>query len=258
MLRGIYTAASGMMAAMIGTDTLANNLANVNTAGFKRNAVNYQTFPEMMLNRLDGDGASSIGSVMTGTKVRSTAVNFDQGQLHQTGNPLDIAIDGEGFFTVKDDKDQIFYTRNGAFTISPDGYLVNQQGYHVQGERGDIVVPPGSSSLQINQQGDVSEKEGVIDRLLIANFEDNNTLEKVGDNAYKTTDASKKLPTPFNKDEFKYRLRQYSIENANVNPVSELVNSITGMRLYEALQKNIHLHNQMLEKAVNDVGRYRA
>src|SRR5579859_5294529 len=115
MLRGIYTAASGMMNEMMSTDNMANNLANASTVGYKGTSVNYQAFPEMLMRQMDGFG--SIGTLTTGDKVNSTSINFAQGQLQGTGNSLDLGMEGDGFFTLKNRLGQLLYTRDGEFTL---------------------------------------------------------------------------------------------------------------------------------------------
>lgn len=257
MIKGLYTAAAGMLSTMVQTDTMANNLANVNTSGFKKNGVNFQSFPELLMKRMDSRGTQEIGSLMSGSKVRSTAVNFDQGGIRQTGNPLDVAIQGDGFFTVQDAEGNTYYTRNGSFTLSPEGILSTLDGKVVQGEGGSISIPPDATDIKITEEGLISSGNQVFGRLKIARFADNGILEKYGDTTFQPNDPDAVLPEAAVDDALGYKLFQGSIETSNVNVVAELVNNISGMRLYESLQKNIQMHNQTLGKAVNEVGRYR-
>lgn len=265
MLRGLYTAAAGMISNMIASDTIANNLANVTTVGYKRNAVNFQAFPQMMMQRMgdesgdtSGSGLDSqVGGIMTGSKVYSTAINFEQGQLKDTANPLDMALNGEGFFTVKTKSGQTLYTRNGEFTISPDNYLVDKQGNYVQGELGNILVPPNTANVKISPSGVITANNQVLDKLVINRFKNDNTLEKVGDSYYSESDTNQLLPQPNANDPAPYQVRQGMVELSNANPVMELVKTLEGLRVYEALQKNIHMHNETLDKAVNQVGLYK-
>ena len=137
MIRGLYTAAAGMIANTLAGDVRANNLANVSTAGFKRNGVNFQSFPEMLIRRFSQGEGQAVGGVMTGAKVRETVITFMQGQLHTTGNTFDLALEGDGFFTLKESTDPnsaTSYTRAGNFTINADGYLTTLSGQHVQGK----------------------------------------------------------------------------------------------------------------------------
>ncbi|HEY9746652.1 MAG TPA: flagellar hook-basal body protein [Oculatellaceae cyanobacterium] len=257
MLRGLYTAASGMLSAQMATDTLASNLANVNTIGFKGNKLNYQSFPEMLMNRLSSQGVAPVGSIMTGSQIYGTFTNFSQGQTVATGNTFDMAIEGGGFFTVKNRYGQLYYTRAGNFTIDENGFLTTLNGDRVQGELGDIQLNLDEGPFNINQRGELIARTRMVDRFKIARFVDDHALEKVGDNLYAAGRNAQLLPAPAADASLGYKIHQGMLEQSNVNPVAEMVNNIQGLRLYEALQKNIHLANETLQKAVNDVGRYR-
>lgn len=255
MLRGLYTAAAGMEAVNFSVDTLANNLANVNTVGFKGNKVNFQGFPEMLIRKIDDQGQKPIGTIMTGSQIRQSFMDFTPGPMQQTGNPLDMAINGDGFFKVQSRTDnQTYYTRAGNFTLDEQGYLVTLNGDFVQGASGNIQVKPEDGKVEVTPKGQISGKNGVIGQVEITRFTNNQSLEKVSDNLYKTTAASEEDTGASAKP---YRITQGALESSNVNPVMELVNNIQGMRLYEALQKNIHISNETLDKAVNEVGKYR-
>jgi flagellar basal-body rod protein FlgF len=252
MLKGIYTAAAGMLATNTTIDTLASNLANVNTVGFKANRLSYQTFPEMMLNKLENNEKTAIGSLVNGSKIYGSYVNFAPGGMQQTGNPLDMAIHGDGFFHVKTSDGKSLYTRAGNFTVDNSGNLITPSGEMVQGKSGNIHLNMADGPFTISSNGSISAKGQNVDQVVLTHFQNNQTLEKLSDNLYQTTAAtqeSTETPTSM--------IQQGALEQSNVNPISELVNNIQGMRLYEALQKNIHMHNDALGKTVNDVGRYR-
>ncbi len=252
MLRGIYTAAAGMLATNMSMDTLANNLANVNTVGFKTDKVNFQSFPEMLMQKVSGMGNKTIGSINTGSQLHGTYVNYTEGAAQVTGNPFDVAIQGDGFFAVKAPQGKdIFYTRAGNFTVSGDGYLTTANGMRVQGKNGDIQVNLENGPFKFNEKGALSDKDQVVAELDVTRFTKNQSLEKVTENLYKMSSISQKMPDGSSG----YSIQQGALEGSNVNPISELVNNIQGQRLYEALQKNIHLSNETLDKAVNDVGR---
>lgn len=256
MLRGIYGAASSMMANMVATDTMANNMANVGTAGFKKSVVNFQSFPEMLIRRMDGQKSVPIGKLPMGSLAQSTTVQFTQGAIRATGNPLDLALDGEGFFTVEDLEGNTSYTRNGIFTIGPTGFIATADGHLVQGERGPIAIP-ANASIMIDETGSVSINNSPVDRLKITRFTDNTTLQQTGDSLFKATSATEEMVPGATGEAPKYRVHQGQIETSNTNVVSELVESINGNRVYEALQKNIRMQNETLEKTVNQVGRFR-
>lgn len=255
MIRGLYTAAAGMLASSIGTDTMANNLANVNSTGFKANRINYQSFPEMLLSRMSSTGKTPIGGIMTGSAVHDSFVDFKPGALRETGNPYDVALQGDGFFTVRDSvSGDEFYTRAGNFTVNQQGFLATMSGDLVMGQDDNgILIPPNNNGrVVIGQGGDVNVNGVAIGRLKLTRFADNQTLQKVGDTKFAATEATVPLDHALG-----LSVHQGRLEQSNTNPIGELVNNIQGVRLYEALQKNIQISNQTLQKAVNEVGRYR-
>jgi flagellar basal-body rod protein FlgF len=254
MLKGIYTAAAGMLATNIAIDTLASNLANVNTVGFKGNRLSYQTFPEMILNKIENNEKTAIGSLVNGSKIYGSYVDYAAGGTQQTGNPLDMAIHGDGFFHVKGEDGKSYYTRAGNFTVNASGDVVTPSGEYLQGKSGNIHLNMADGPVTINSNGTISAKGQNVDQVVLTHFQNNQALEKLSDNLYQTTSTSQESTTDTGKSS---SIQQGALEQSNVNPVSELVNNIQGMRLYEALQKNIHMQNDALGKTVNDVGRYK-
>lgn len=257
MLKGLYTAAAGMLGTEMAMDTLASNLANVSTIGFKGNRINFQTFPEMLIQKVSDLGQKAVGGIMTGSQVFETFVNTLPGAIRPTGNPFDLAIQGDGYFTVKSANGDLFYTRAGNFRVDDQGYLTNNEGLRVQGKLGDIQLDLDQGPFNFSDTGQLSGRGRSIDQLQITRFENNQSLQKVNANLYAAGPASKRRPEAVSSAKPGYSIVQGSVEESNVNPVMELVGTIQGQRLYEALQKNIHMHNTTLEKAVNEVGRYR-
>lgn len=260
MIRGWYTAAAGMMSQMMSTDSLANNMANASTVGFKSSEVNFKAFPEMLMNRINGTDKKQIGSMSNGASVASNYTKFNQGDLNHTGNTLDMAIEGEGFFKVQAPNGQILYTRDGNFTVNKDGYLSTQTGDLVLSEvsdnRFEPIEMPMDKILTVNPDGQILADNTTVAKLAITRFEKPSALEKMGSNQYKETPAAKVVPPPKDPDEkLSYKIQQGALEGSNVNVIKELCNTMTGYRMYEALQKNIQIHNETLGKAVNDVGR---
>ncbi len=259
MIRGLYTAASGMMASMLANDVLADNIANASTAGYKKSQPSFQTFPNMLIQKMSGQQTESVGDVSTGTRVYGTWIDFSNGMLATTGNTFDLGIQGDGFFTIQGASDgKTYYTRAGNFTVDPNGYLTTVTGDFVMGKLGKINMAQDEPPFDVNQAGEITAKGRQVDQVLITRFEDNRVLSKHGELLYEATPMTKILPP--SKDQTQalgYTIHQKTLERANVNIVSEMVNSITGMRLYEALQKNIHMQNEILGKTVNEVGRYR-
>jgi flagellar basal-body rod protein FlgF len=250
MLRGLYTAAAGIVTNMVATDTMANNLANVNTVGFKRNGVNFKGFAETIINRAQNGQQTNIGSLMGGSQVHRTAIHFDQGALKPTGNPLDLAIQGRGFFQVKTEEGQTYYTRNGSFSVNEAGYLITQNGDYVQGEGGNIQLPQTGQPIEVTPQGTINVGSNPVGRVRVVHFADEFRLEKMGESQFKA-------PPGLEESQARFTVVSGQLEHSNVNPIRELVNSVTGLRLYEALERNIRFHNDTLQKAVNEVGRVR-
>lgn len=254
MIRGLYTGASGMLAEMTRTDVISNNLANVNTSGFKKDRAIFRAFPEMNIHRIDDpvpagidrviDPRLFIGVLGTGVMVDEVNTDFSQGTVKTTSNPLDVALEGEGFFEVQT-PDGIRFTRDGSFSVSRDGYLITKDGYYVLGENGPVQFAR-EGEIVISQRGEVFGGGQPIDRLRVVAFADPNQLQKQGDNLY----SSETPPI-----EVDAEVIQGALEGANLNTVSEMVDLITAFRAYEASQKVIRTHDETLDKAVNDIAR---
>ena len=187
MIRGLYTGASGMLAEMTRTDIISNNLANVNTSGFKKDRAIFRAFPEMNIHRIDDpvsvgldrviDPRPFIGLMGTGVMVDEVNTDFSQGTVNTTSNSLDVALKGEGFFEVQT-PDGISYTRDGSFSVSRDGYLITKDGYFVLGENGQVLLPY-EGDIVINQLGEVAVGGQFVDRLRVVRFEDQSLLKNM-------------------------------------------------------------------------------
>ncbi len=259
MLRGLYTSASGMLAEQVRVDVIANNLANVQTAGFKRETVLQSAFPDMLLRRINdlagtvqgaGGGASDprpvIGRLGTGTYIDGTYADWSPGPLRYTGNPLDLALEGEGFFTVETAAG-LRYTRNGRFTLDGDGWLVTMEGHRVVGEAGPIQIL--GSEVHVTDQGEVWVDGAPVAVLALRGFADPQGLLREGGSLWAATELSGE-PTPAGP-----RVHAGHVEDANVNVVGTMVELISAYRSYEANQRVIQVYDQTLSKAVNDLGR---
>lgn len=256
MIRGLYTSASGMLSESIRTDVISNNIANVNTTGFKKELTILKAAPEMRIHRLNDtkdlpplriDLKPFIGNLGTGVRVDETFTSFEQGQIVHTGNKHHMALSGDGFFAVMDGAGNIGYTRDGSFTVNRDGFLVTKEGRYVLGQQGPVQIPEGD--LVITERGEIRVNGQLIDTVAVVDFPEKTALEKIGDNLFRQNEASGE---PFL---VQSQVIQESLERSNVNSVTEMVNLITAMRAYEANQRSIHAHDETLGKAVNDVGR---
>lgn len=260
VLRGLYTGASGMLVQQTVTDTLSNNLANANTPGYKKDVAAVRAFPALLLRRV-GDGmagggflgraSAEIGSLGTGSVVDGVFSHPTPGRLVATGNPLDLAVQGDAFFVV-DTAQGPRYTRAGNFTRDPQGYLATQDGHHVMGAQGPILIPATNASVQIDDQGNVAIDGQQIDRLRLVNFPQPHELAKQG-----ATLLAAGGQQPTEAPPGSYRIEQGMVEQSNVNVVQEMVELITATRAYEAGQKVIQAQDETLGRAVNDVGSLR-
>ncbi|MDR1532075.1 MAG: flagellar hook-basal body protein [Clostridiales bacterium] len=252
MIRGLYTSALGMITEMSRMDAISNNIANVNTTGYKRDMPIARAFSEELMIRLHDEQPLSrqVGGVTLGVFVDDIYTDFTNGALHQTLGNLDLALSGGGFFSVTvvdaEGNETTMYTRDGTFTLSQDGTLITKDGGVVQGTGGVITLPAGEINIQ--EQGQVYVNNEYVDTLLLVDFEDYHTLRKTKDNYFYTTDQSTETV-------FLGTVQQGYIESSNVNAVTEMVAMITVNRAYEINQRMITIHDTTLGRAVTDIAR---
>jgi flagellar basal-body rod protein FlgG len=243
MIKGIYAAASGMLAESLRTDATANNLANVNTAGFKKDAAVNKSFADMLISRINDGPVQPVGNVGTGAEVDEIVAIHTQGMMRHTGNPLDLAIEGQSYFAVETPAG-VRYTRNGAFARNSLGELTTADGHAVLAENGRLVV--NGTSVTVSEEGIISVDGVEAGRLRLAEFTDEKQLIKEGSSLFRDAGAGQKQATGL--------VRQETLEMSNVNAVGEMVNLINGYRAYEVNAKAVQAHDQLLDKAVNEVG----
>jgi flagellar basal-body rod protein FlgF len=239
--RGLFAAASGMLADQIRQDVIANNLANATTAGFKGDVAVGEAFPDMLVNQLQS--GAKVGTLGLGAHISQIATNDKQGALRQTGNTYDLAVAGSGWFSVQGANGPA-YTRNGTFTVDAKGQLVTSDALPVLDDGGRPITV-GAGKAAISPQGDVSVDGRQIAKLALTSL-DPKRLHKLGDNLYSGT-AQKGVDPG--------RVEQGFLEGSNVNSVKEMVDLISTMRSYEASQKAVQAQDEAIGKAVNDVGR---
>jgi flagellar basal-body rod protein FlgF len=256
MIRGLYTSGWSMLAIQKKMDTISNNLANVNTTGFKKDTLVFESFPDLLTKRINDtqsrlNPSGIVGGMRLGKDVGEVYTWFGQGQLTDTNNKLDMAIsDSESaFFSVlvtdADGNEKEYYTRDGSFMIGPENVLMTKDGYAVEGQNGPIVLDGGDFTVE--QDGSIVQDGEIVDSLLIKEFTDTGTLRKYGDNLLEATDQTEEA-------DFTGVIRQGFLEQSNVNIVREMVDMITVMRSYEANQKVLQAQDSTLDKAVNQVG----
>lgn len=259
MMRALWTAGSGMMAQQMNIDTISNNLANVNTNGFKKMRIEfedllYQTIRTAGAASAQGSNVPTGFQVGHGVKSVSTTKIFSQGDFVNTGNSLDVVIEGDGFFQIQMPDGTTAYTRDGAFKIDGEGRLVTSQGYVVQPE---ITMPDNADSINIGTDGTITvtvageTEPQEIGRLELARFLNPAGLINVGGNAYRTTTASGEAVTGTPGVDGMGRIGQGFLEISNVKVVEEMVNMIVAQRAYEINSKAIQAADEMLQTANN-------
>lgn len=259
MIKAMRTAASGMFAQQMNVDNIANNLANVNTTGYKKSKVEFQ---DVLYTKLRGAGAESttgarvpVGlDVGYGARPVATQRFFTEGNLQQTGNPLDLAIEGDGFFQVLMPNGGVAYTRDGSFKLSADGQLVTSDGFFMQP---GISIPPNSESVSISSDGIVSVRvpgdtnPQEIGQIELAKFVNPAGLEAIGHNLYLESGASGAPLLGNPALEGFGRIDQGYLEMSNVEIVEEMVNMIMAQRAYEINSKAIQTSDEMSQIASN-------
>lgn len=259
MMRALYTATTGMAAMQLQIDTMANNLANVNTLGFKKSRAEFEDLMYQTMNvagtQTEGGSRMPTG-LQVGMGVKPTTVHkfFQQGDFQNTGNQLDIAISGQGFFKL-DNNGQDVYSRAGAFKVNQDGTVVNANGYVLQPQ---FAVPKNAVSIAITEQGQISAVDANGASLASATiplytFANPAGLTAQGNNIYKPSDGSGTAQenTPGDPSTSAGTLLQGFLESSNVQMVDEMVGLIVAQRAYEANSKTISTADTMLQTAVN-------
>lgn len=259
MMRSMWTAATGMEAQQLNIDVISNNLANVNTVGFKRSRVDfqdllYQTLKPAGTTEAQGSQVPTGVQVGMGTRVSSVQKLFTQGNFQHTENPLDIAIEGDGFFQVKTPDGGTAFTRDGSFKKDAQGKLVNASGYPMEPQ---ITIPAEATAVFIGEDGTVSvtvpgqTAPQEVGQIQIAKFLNPAGLNSIGRNLF-TVSASSGEPivdTPGQNG--LGTLGPGFIEMSNVSVVDEMVNMITAQRAYEVNAKSISTADEMLSIANN-------
>lgn len=286
MLRGIYTAASGMIAAQNRMDTLSNNLANVDTEAFKRDITVDKAFPELLIRRVQDDGvfglppsgqfpllgsidvAPVVGRLGTGVETNEIYTDFEQGSLEQTDNPFDFALEDRGFFVVQT-PDGERLTRNGSFHLGVEGLLVTKEGFPVLGENGPIQLKV--NNFRVESDGTIYynpllqddprrliasgenqwEEIEILDRMRVVDVDQPRYLRKQGSSLYLETRESG-ASTELEGTE-RPTVRQGFLETANVNPVRSMVEMISVNRSYEANQRVIRAQEDATDRLINQV-----
>ena len=238
MLRGMYTSISAMVNLQSSQTVITNNIANVNTTGFKEERLMSKTFDDVLISNNDrySNGVGhyqELGTLNFGVKIDEIKTNYNQGSLVETENQTDFAINGKGFFTVRDNEGNLFYTRDGAFKVNRDGYLVTSSGYSVLNSNNQPIYV-GNSSVSVDTNNNVVLSSGAVN--------------KVGSNLYSGEGA-----TATNN----YIVKNMQIEGSNVDIIQSTADLMSNLRAFEANQKVVQIMDSTLSKIANEIGTVR-
>lgn len=265
MVKGLYTAYTGMVEEQKRLDVISNNLANAATNGFKKEGITSQTFSDELAIKIKDTSAYSlnrkIGTMSMGVHVGETYTDYSQGSYDETGNEADLALAGDGFFAIsftdKAGNTSVKYTRDGAFTLNAQGYLVTKDGDYVLNQNGAMTSNPGQANFiqldpnqkfSVNELGQIYQNGVMMGQVGVVSVADTNYLEHYGENMYQLVDGGQIVAS-------NAEVNQGFIEMSNVNVVNEMVDMITIARAYQAGQKVINAVDETLEKSVNQVGK---
>ncbi|WP_291636424.1 flagellar hook-basal body complex protein [Clostridium sp.] len=260
MIRGLYTAVSGLITGEAKQSVVTNNLANANTIGFKSENLSIKKFDDVLIQNYDKiengqNTRNTIGSLSMGSKIDDLNTYFTQGLVQTTDKPTDFAIEGKGFFTVQRDNgidNKNYYTRGGNFHVDGQGYLATDSGDKVLGKSkatGQIEpINVSDGKLQVDKSGNITINGQSLYEFNTVDFQDYKSLKKIGDNLF---EGANPIETA------NITVRQNALEQSNVNTASEMINMMTIMRNFESNQKVIQAIDETLGKAVNEVGTVR-
>jgi len=253
MVRGLYTGWTGMYNEQKRLDVISNNLANSATVGFKKEGATSQSFKDVLTIKVrDDHGDSYIGNMNLGVKIGEIYTDYTQGSVRETGNTYDMAIEGDGFFTIAytdaNGNTSTRYTRAGEFMITKEGYVVTSEGQHLMGESDWLQVPVDAAEVVIDTDGTVYADGTAVDVVKLTDFENYDYLKKFGETMYQPVQGA------VEKEATGSVLQGYT-EQSNVNVVSEMVNLINITRAYEANQKVIKAMDDLLQIDVSSVGK---
>lgn len=245
VVRGFYTAGSGMITSGRKLDIAGENISNSSTSGYKKDEVVTGSFADQLISKI-GNGSNPIGSVSMGQAINSTNVDFEQGAITETGNPFDLAISGEGFFTVQGKDNATYYTRNGHFELDNQGFITNADGARLLGVNGAINT--GGQLFTVSSDGGVYIGNTLIDNLSIYNPTDTSTMVKHGSSGM-FTDNGMSAQKPFTGS-----IGQGYVESSNVSMVDEMMGMMSSQRSFQSCSQVVKMIDETIEQAVQ-IGR---
>ncbi|WP_243297725.1 flagellar hook-basal body protein [Bacillus litorisediminis] len=274
MFKGFYTAATGMLSQQRKTEMLTNNLANVDTPGYKADQASLRAFPEMLLSRIGSQELpvqngfnvltqNPIGSINTGVYMQEITPDFIQGALKDTGLSTDLAlvnavmpeVDGQAgsvFFNIEHSSGDTYYTRNGNFSVDPEGFLTTAQGYYVLNDAGERIQV-NSSNFQVTEDGFLLVDGQVTSRLGISYAANPLLLMKDGNGLFRLEEGE--LPLAYGQAGVEFNVYQGSLERSNVDSAKAMTDLLASYRTFEANQKVLQAYDRSMDKAVNEIGK---
>ena len=255
MLRGLYTSVSSMLTLQSRQSIITNNLANINTTGYKEETLVGKSFDEVMLSNNDNYKAGEankqiLGSMSFGTRIDDTYTNYSQGTNVSTDNNMDFAIEGSGFFEVEDAQNNKYYTRNGDFSIDAQGYLITSSGQYVLGQNNTTGtterINVGNSNVSVSSDNRISIDGGEQYSFRVVDFQNYDNLEKTGNGLYTGTN-------PINSTNFS--IKQGYLESSNVDSINSVSLLMETVNEFEANQKVVQAMDSILNQIANEVGK---
>lgn len=242
MVRGFYTLGSGMLTQNRTLGAISNNIANIDTTGYKKSTVTTSTFGQMVVNRVDAQ-KTALGNAVMCNIVNTNETIHSEGTLTPTDRALDFALSGPGFFAVQSDNG-VVYTRNGSFNLDDQGYLCVKDVGRVLGQNGPIYL--GTDNITGDGQGNIMVGGNTVAKLAVYDFADYGNLSKVGEGTYSGTNAVLST-TP--------QIKWKTLEGSNVDAAQEMTNAIAAQRNLQNCSEALKMYDAVLAKAVTDIGK---
>lgn len=252
MLSGLYTAVSAMLDLQTSQTVITNNMANVNTTGFKSEKVINKTFDDVMVQNNDNyvNGMPTnqkLGVLNPGVKIDEISTDYGQGTIVQTENETDFALNGRGFFTVRDQQGNIAYTRDGSFNVNQQGYLVTSSGAQVLNSNNQPIYI-GGSKITVDSSNNIVLSSGVVQKFNIVDFDNYDNLQKAGENLY-TGEGARATND--------YKVQNMAKESSNVDIIQSTADLMANLRAFEANQKVVQTMDSILGKMASEIGTVR-
>ncbi|MGL4730168.1 MAG: flagellar hook-basal body complex protein [Clostridium sp.] len=256
MIRGLYTVASGLITSEAKQNAIMNNMANVNTPGYKVEKLAIKSFDEVMISNRDKvvggkNYKTNIGTLSNGAEINDKVTYFEQGFVKDTNSRTDFALEGDGFFMVRQrNNNEVAYTRDGHFSVDREGYLVNQNGDYILGRNANTgalePINVGEGEVNCDKLGNLRVDGNLKYQFEVVDFENYEDMVKVGHNMYSSEQAGTKSNA---------FIRQNALEQSNVNTVVEMADMMATMRGFESNIKTLKVLDETLGKAVNEIAR---